>query len=200
MFRTGGDFAPEHVYALHGQLARWAPGVETVCLTNTRLEGVRTEPMLHSFPGWWSKLKLFRPHFEGDIFYLDLDSVIVGPIGSLLAQKHTTLLSDFYRPGRPASGVMFLPEGSRGRVWDAWMVNPKQFMLGKHGDQGFLGKVLADPKRWQSVAPGAIVSYKADVRPNGDQVPESARIVAFHGKPRPWGLPKDHPLYKAAGY
>lgn len=48
--------------------------------------------------------------------------------------------------------------------------------------------------RWQDVEKGKIVSYKKDVAPVGKflksvgdgTVPEKAKIVCFHGKPRPW--------------
>ena len=38
-------------------------------------------------------------------------------------------------------------------------------------------------KYWQDVTPG-IKSFKADILPNGVQAED--RLIAFHGKPRPW--------------
>jgi hypothetical protein len=52
------------------------------------------------------------------------------------------------------------------------------------GDQGFLQSVLGDCQRWQDVA-GGIYSYKAHCSRG---VPADARVICFHGKPRPWDV------------
>jgi hypothetical protein len=38
--------------------------------------------------------------------------------------------------------------------------------------------------RWQELVPDQVFSYKAHIRDRA--VPPSARVVCFHGKPRPW--------------
>ena len=80
-------YSPEWVYILKAMCERStnAP-FKFVCLTNVPDkfdETVETIPLLHNWRGWWSKLELFRSDLfeEGDrVFYLDLDSVIVGNI------------------------------------------------------------------------------------------------------------------------
>lgn len=201
VLRSGGDFKPEHVQALHRQIERWLPGADAVCLTNVDVPGVRTLRLQYGWPGWWSKMELFRPGIADDLLFMDLDTVAVGPLDEVAGQQQLTTLSDFLRPDRVASGVMFLPENAREAVWTHWMTNPHAFMQGKHGDQGFLKTLWQDKAaRWQDVLPGQIVSYKMHVKLNNEAVPANARLVAFHGKPRPWDLPKSHPLYEAAGY
>jgi len=63
------------------------------------------------------------------------------------------------------------------------------------GDQGFLADHgLAGAQRWQSVVPGQICSYKVhDLARRG--MPDNARVVCFHGQPRPWA-PEVEPQFQ----
>ena len=65
-------------------------------------------------------MNLFHPSIRGDLLYFDLDTVIVGDLSELSSMGRTTLLSDFYYPERPASGLMYLTESDRAKVWAAW--------------------------------------------------------------------------------
>lgn len=191
VLRSGGDFRPEHVQ----RLARQIPGL--VCLSDATVEGVPCIPLAYKWPGWWSKMGLFRPDLSGDLLYFDLDTVIVGDLSELASLGRTTLLSDFYYPERPASGLMYLAESDRAKVWAAWIADPKEAMRKcmRHGDQQFIGEVLHDAQRFQDVLPGRVVSYKVHVAKglnkrsigNGN-VPAGASVVCFHGRPRPWHL------------
>ena len=90
----------------------------------------------------------------------------------------------------------------------------------KWGDQGFIGSIL-EAKRWQDELPGMVVSYKQHVRKakskhhpflrylrslsrkirnkpykkqpesGTGELPKNARIVCFHGEPRPWEVEAD---------
>lgn len=203
VLRTGKGFKPAYVQALHRQVRRWLPGAETVCLTNEEsIAGEETIPLQYNWPGWWSKMELFRPDIEGDLLFMDLDTIIVGPLDEIAATTKLTVLRDFYRPHALASGIMFIPEKDRAGIWTAWMRDPESVIAyQRHGDQGFLERFWHDEAdRWQDVLPGKLVSYKADVRKHDEVVPKDARIIAFHGKPRPWDLSKEHFLHAVAGY
>lgn len=194
VLRQGREYGPRHAQALHQQITEWLPCVDAVCLSDVDVPGVRTVPLRHDWPGWWSKMELFRPDLTGDILYMDLDTVIVGPLDDIAAVRSLTLLRDFYKPGHLGSGVMFLPEADRAEVWEAWMTSPQEHMRRhrKGGDQKFLETLWLDKAaRWQDVLPGQVVSYKVDIRKHGDKVPHGTRVVAFHGKPRPWALTKE---------
>jgi hypothetical protein len=83
---------------------------------------------------------------------------------------------------------MYLTQAARSEAWDAWMQAPADHMdaAGPHGDQGFLGQLWGGKaRRWQEALPGQAVSYKVDVVPAG-RIPDGARVVCFHGQPRPW--------------
>ena len=196
VLRSGGDFDVSDVVALQAGVARQS-GAELVCLSDVDVPGV-SMAIKHFWPGWWSKMELFRPDIRGDIFYLDLDTVIVGDLQELLfTQSLDTMLSDFYYPEHPASGLMYITEQSKAAVWSAWINGgPERTMrdCGSGGDQKFLGMLPfgKQARRWQLEFPGQVISFKAQMRPQqpryGQQLavpPKDARLVCFHGKPRP---------------
>lgn len=180
VLRSGGDFAPEHVQ----RLARQVPGL--VCLSDVEVPGVETWPLYYDWPGWWAKMELFRPDIRGDLLYLDLDTVVLGSLSEFEVGA-TTVLADFALPGKIGSGFMYLVEMDRPPVWAKWAQDPQRHMRECEtqecwGDQGFLQGVLV-AQRWQDVLPGRVVSYKMHCH-NGP--PKGAKVVCFHGKPRPW--------------
>lgn len=195
VLRSGGEYRPEHVRALAQRIPK------LVCLSDVPIPGVQTVTMLHDWPGWWCKMELFRPDIYGDLFYLDLDTVVVGDIERLASAGQTTMLSDFYFPERPASGLMYLSAADREIVWQEWIKDPAGHMArcGSLGDQKLIGDCLPHAARWQDDYPGEVISYKVHVctrqqasRGQGNgQLPGGAKIVCFHGQPRPWGIKAD---------
>jgi hypothetical protein len=176
VLRSGGDFKPEHVQLL----ARQVKGL--VCLSDVPVPGVQTIPLQYGWPGWFSKLEMCRPDIEGDVFYLDLDTVV----HSLPEMpKSDTVLRDFYYPQRVGSGLMYLTEETRKKIWAKWIQAPEKHMrecvtFEKWGDQGFIEEFVQHATRWQDIA--KVYSYKA----HGFRA--DAQITCFHGKPRPWDL------------
>ena len=188
VLRSGGEFKVEHVRRLRDQCGFFAPDVQFVALSDVLIPGVETIPLEFGFPGWWSKLELFRPDVVGDLLYFDLDSLIVGDLYDMLSQGRTTLMRDVYRPEGLQSSVMFLAYRDKEEVWTSFRMHSQDWMqrYRREGDQGFLERFwLKWAARWQDVLPGQVVSWKADCVPRGS-VPRPARVVAFHGKPRPW--------------
>lgn len=140
-------------------------------------------------------MEIFDPRVPGDFLYLDLDTRVVGDIADIASRKELTLLRDFYRPSKLQSGLMYLPEAARAETWSRW--NPQHMRIYR-GDGEFLHSIWNGRARtWQDDLPGQVVSYKCHVmrdpsrpgRHTGDgTVPKNARIVAFHGQPRPWAV------------
>lgn len=202
VLRSGGDFTPEHVATLARGIQGHHPGAEIHCLTDMPLDckGVTALPLKHNWPGWWSKMELFRPDLAGDCLYMDLDTTIVGDLSDIASVDCLTVPADFYWPGtrKIQSSFMFIPDRCRNQIWKAWTENPKRHMrecVTRHrwGDQGFLQRYWKDAQRWQEVLPGQVISYKCHVRRRKSArefgtgyLPENARVVCFHGKPRPW--------------
>lgn len=184
--KLGGDFGPEHVQ----WLARQVPGL--VCISDAPVAGVPTIKPEIDLPGWWIKMNAFSPNVvQGDILLIDLDTVIL----SMPPMPHeTTVLQDFTRPDLMGSGFMFVTAADRARVWTEWIKDPDAHMRRcqrwpKLGDQGFLMDIIgSSAARWQDSMPG-IYSYKVDRI--GARPPENARVICFHGKPRPWQV--SHP-------
>ena len=201
----------------------WPKGerLDFVALTDTPIDHpeVREIPLLHQWPGYWAKLELFRPDVMGDLLYFDLDTMITGPLDDLARFPHHAMLRSFKWPReRVASGVMVLPEAVRPVIWERWMLDPDKWMRVHRwpnpeghmsGDQGFMQETWersgwgSDRKptpqwakhgilRLQRELPRQICSYKRHVRKAG-KVPPGARVVCFHGDPRPhaigWRLP-----------
>lgn len=193
VLRSGGEFKEQHAIWLAQQIKHHNPEAEIVCLTDTNLRhpDVVTVPLRHGWPGWWSKLELFSDLLPGDVFYMDLDTVVTGPLDDLLTVRKSTLLQDFYHSNQTASGLMFIAEADKARVW-AEFVRAPDFHMAQNktrrhwGDQGFYARVLTDVNRWQKVRPGRVVSYKVHCKTAPP--PAGASVVCFHGNPRPWAV------------
>ncbi len=195
VLRSGGEYDAEYVERLRDGIARHLPLEHRfLCLSDVPV-GVEDIPLKHDWPGWWSKLEVFRPDIFGDILFFDLDTVITGDLSDISRVGQLTMLSDFHDLENIASGVMYLPWSEREAIWREWIADPSGHMTRNrgHGDGGFLRKFWnRRASRWQDLLPGQIVSYKAHVRKavhpieNGDgSLPADARVVCFHGRPRP---------------
>ena len=181
VLRSGGEYEPKHVQAL----AKQVPGL--IALSDVLIEGVPTIMLNHDWPTWWSKMEMFRPDIHGDIFFVDLDTVIIGDISDLINTGKTTMLADFYHPTRLASGLMYITEDDRKKVWNEWYAHPEWHMArcGRYGDQKIIGEVLHDSATWQAEHPNRVISYKVDYLKSPHSL-EKASVVCFHGNPRPW--------------
>lgn len=171
-----------------------------VCVTDHFIDGVWC--MASRFDGWWEKLHLFkRGLFEGRCMFLDLDTVIVGNIDDIAGYDgEFATLHDFWR-GRGGLGpavILWEPGALSESIFDEWAACgfPKR----GNGDQSWIenldqGRFAKRIDILQMLYPGSFVSYKehctaarrgwrgdmSDQRPP----PDGARVVCFHGNPRP---------------
>lgn len=191
VLRSGGDYAPEHVWALQRGVDKHlqAPHVFRV-LTDYEGFGAESIPLQAALPGWWSKLELFRPAaFSGRVLYFDLDTMLVGAIDDLAGYwGRFAMLEDFFKPGAGQSGVMvWTPCAETEAIWRGFSVDPVRNMRAfkNGGDGSFIDAYVDSAALLQRIFPGQIVSYKQCIFPS-DVVPDGARVVCFHGYPRPW--------------
>lgn len=200
VLKTGGDFAADHAWALRERCARFAPGARFTALTDdpALLPAKWAVPLKHGWPGWWSKIEVFR--FRGPVLYLDLDTVPVASLTRVLAVARETpfmALADFDpRMGRGMQSAVMSWSGRMRRVYEAFAAAPERHMsLNRDrrwwGDQGFIERRVKRIAHLQTLLPGVAVSWKLDMRGQGP-APDGALLVCFHGKPRPWEV--DHGL------
>jgi len=188
--KWGRLYGPEYVDALAGGLRRHGYTGAIECFTErprglpSDVEARRLpEPTL---PGWWGKLALFKPGLwpEGErILFLDLDTVILGPIDPIAAYAGPfAILRDFYFPTRLQSAVMAWPAGWGAHIWQTFEEAGRP-MDERATDQGWIMRTeRTSAVRLQDVFPGRFVSYKLDCQ---DGPPAGASVLCFHGKPRP---------------
>ncbi len=169
-----------------------------VCLTDMDVS-CEAIPLTHGWPGWWSKMELFR--LDGPVLYLDLDVVVAGSLDELIAADcapfdpaafaiseqlgKTNLLvapRDFMNKRELNSSVLFFNDC--GHLYDQFAEDPDRHMSRFRGDQNFI-----TDRCWDALTfpPGLCVSYRRHCRTKlgVGQLPKDARVVCFHGSPKP---------------
>lgn len=138
--------------------------------------------------GWWNKLHMFkRGVLEGRVLYFDLDTVILKNIDDIANFDFDFgILRDFYFGrvrNKYGSGIMAFKAEKYYHVWDEYEKEgmPQEI---KGGDQVYLEKFLIDPVILQDKFPG-IQSLKVEKYHHGQPLKPEARIICFHGKPKP---------------
>lgn len=193
VFKQSKEYTRERYKWFQRQAAR--AGARTMPITDAFDGSIGGREVLFRWPGWWSKMELFRPGLApGPILYMDLDTVILNGVRLFATVDRTTLLSDFYRPQHLQSSVMYLTAEDRARVWAEWIKDPAGHIArfsvlrpGFNGDQNFIEEVLGQGvQRWQDVPGCPVCSYKVDVLGRG--VEPRQGLIIFHGKPRPWDI------------
>lgn len=186
VLKSGGDFTGEYVDKLESMLKRHltVPFL-FVPMTDERRCG-KPGLLVKGWPGWWSKIETFR--IEGPCLYFDLDTVIVGNIDELAHGILSNPDESFYmlRKFRQAAGM-----NSGIMAWTGdWKWLHDEFKIDScpkyhRGDQEYIYFKLMQKevkvRTIQEHLPG-IVSYKRHCRGG---LPDGARVVCFHGQPRP---------------
>ncbi len=127
-------------------------------------------------PGWWAKIDCFRPgRFSGRCIFLDLDTVICGPLDELASIKGTVHLTDWgWAKNMYGNAIMVWDAGEHEEVWKLYTPDvPRRF----RGDADWMFELGG----WPALPKGLNVSYRyhAKVAP-----PAGAVTVSFHGKPK----------------
>ena len=201
VLKSGGIYDASWVAKLKSGVAQHLPTPHRfLCLSDVVGLPCERIPLKHDWPGWWAKIELFR--LPGPVLFFDLDTVIVGDLTDIAgaAMDHQLImLRDFYRKDGLGSGMIGFDALSRvRRIYDAFDAAPLVAMenVSERGDQGFVEDTVNVPgvARWQTELPGQIVSYKVHCRGG---IPEGARVVCLHGKPKFMDMPANDPVRKA---
>jgi hypothetical protein len=196
----GDKYPIDYVARLKAMVAMHLPVPHRfVCLTDQHLDGIETISPGADWPGWWQKLLLFR-HADGPSLYFDLDVLIAGDLSriSSYCDSQLAMPPEFSRNGGWQSSVMawygtfsapaddFRPEllvsaeptghcrYGPDRLW---------------GDQEYLSRHYRDQITTMDPACG-VVSYRQCMMIHG-AVPDTASVVAFHGRPNYHEVPND---------
>lgn len=174
-----------------------------VCLSDVPVPCERI-PLETDWPGWWSKIELFRPGLlTGPTLYLDLDSLVVGSLDAIAAHPHSfTMATEYYRPAYNCSTAMAW-QGDYSAIWHAMQADPAGIIARydrerpdrRIGDQAFIEDVLAAEgvkvTQFASLfCERAIASWKVHVRGKG--LDGSEAVVACHGSQKPDTLARQH--------
>jgi hypothetical protein len=194
VYRSGGTYTQSWVIRLAEAVERNMSAHRFVCLTDLNLSleqwNIETVPLTENWPGWWSKIELFRPGlFAGPVLYIDLDSLITGDLDRLLDTSGSLrMVGDFLTSGSHNSSVMAWT-GDMREIYDRFRADPVGFRTqydrrtdGRIGDQAFIEDVAADagygPTAFKA---GVVASYKLHAQLDP---PAGSSIVTFHGRPK----------------
>jgi hypothetical protein len=173
--------------------------------------------VLEEWPGisgpkksWWYKMQMFDSNYiPGRVFYLDLDTVVVGNIDWIweLSDDYFWAIRDFkylWRPGWHGlnSSVMTWNTTKFDWIWRAFRKQDIVLLSKKyHGDQDYLDTVLTDKHlrfiadgvakswRWQCKDGGMDMKSRQYRSPgSGTSLAPDTKIVVFHGHPKPHEL------------
>lgn len=187
---NGSKYRDEDVRILRRQVARHLHAEHRFrCLSDREIPGVDCVILPDRWPGWWAKLQLFAVE-SGPALYLDLDCVVVGALDYLLCST-LSLPANWAQSGYGGcqSSVM---AWSGDQSWLIRDFDPAR--IGPASDEhcGLYGveQLWGDQEWITSVAgwdrairmPG-VCSYKYHC--GGGHPPQGARVVAFHGRPKP---------------
>ena len=153
----------------------------------------------HWHHGAWPKLTVFLPNnfkFKGRCLFIDLDTIILRDLDSFFECKGPLVAIDTYdfvpsvKTHALMSGIFAFDGDTLGYIVENLKSNRDTLITKFDLEQTFLENQVPDwvgwPKNW-------ILSFKYDLRRSllldrflpPKSPPDSAKIIAFHGKPRP---------------
>ena len=211
VLKTGGPYNAEYVKLLMNAVKANTTVPHTfVCLTDDpAVDFCKVIPLIHGWPGWWSKIELFRKDLpEVQSVFFDLDTVIMGNLDELfhvaLKYSFVALRGFNHRFRKPesqnfASGIMVGSFYECSFVYIAFKLKPQQHIdepreNWMHGDQGFIADVIGldEIPRLQDKLPKNYIIGKKYLKQHG--IPEETKIIAWSGRPRLHELKNESPI------
>ena len=192
VLKSGGDYLPEHVIALAKQVERHTTvPYQFICYTDMTIPGIDTIPLEVGHPGWWSVPEVFRT--LGPTVITGIDTIISDNIDCLFEialesdQSHFWMIKAFAAWNDYASGIMIY-NGDFSYIWDTFDYDKALKDFSSGGEQEHTKACLRSHDveiRTIQARVSGIYSYKKHCM---KAVPTDARVILFHGKPRPWGV------------
>ncbi|MDZ4241921.1 MAG: class I SAM-dependent methyltransferase [Candidatus Omnitrophota bacterium] len=197
--KKGDRYRPYYVNILEAMARRnvHKTPYDFVCFTDDPEgidSGIRTEPLPYDAPGWWGKMGLYMKKISGihtkRLLFLDLDTVIAGPLDDLLNYPGEYVLAKDWPTGAWPTGskkdrqgqtsAILIEVGSRTYIWDQyWRAgHPTDAQF---GDQEWITKEF--PSSMTLLPESLVQSYK--LHRLAGQVPPACSVIMFHGTPKP---------------
>lgn len=202
-------FTAEHVNTAYSMVRRhYSKPIRFICITDDAT-GVR--PEVEVFPMWdhhrdlknptWNwgpscypRLYTYSQEFEqiaGRRFVcMDLDVAVVASLDPLWDRPEDFVIYAAVTAGGKYNGSMWMmTAGCRSQVWTDF--DPKESprsanAAGFQGsDQGWINYRLGKGEATWTVRDG-VYAYRTDMRNKQSELPADARMVIFHGIPKPW--------------
>lgn len=212
--KWGTLYGPDYVNVLLNAVSAHLEGsFRFVCFTDDstgvddRVDCVSIPPMTMAAGGWarggWPKLSIFSDEaaakLGGRCLFIDLDTIVTGPLDPLFTRPGNPImirewprLADRLRRRRHfgASGIFAWDGGSLQHIWDEFEADSDTIREQFRQEQQFLEHRAEDLTFWPE---DWVISFKRTLMapPLLDRiigpkpVPPEARILAFHGDPRP---------------
>lgn len=214
--KWGPLYPPAYVNVLYNAVQAHLPlSHRFVCLTDDG-QGLQPEievlpipdlgvPEYSWFHGAWPKIAVFAQDLHGltgECLFIDLDSVIVGDLSPFFNQ-HARLTGldggDNWWPGASGhdpmlgTGVFAFRLGDLGHITDQFLIDQQALIRDHELEQAYVHAAVPDVEFWPAQW---VISFKRHLRQPllmdriraPKQPPDNARIVAFHGDPRPIDL------------
>jgi len=194
VLKSGGDYTIEYVKRLKNMVDRNTTiPHQFLCLTDLEIssEICDSRKFKADYPRWWGKVELFRSGLINTerAVYFDLDTIILGNIDDLLRVEENFAALQPWNLNNRLLGIC----ASSLLAWNNgkdYSFIYKKFNIAHtseypKGDQQYISQALA--KHGERCIPlqnlvSGIYSYKRNCRA---QLPQDARIICFHGRPRP---------------
>jgi len=211
--KWGTAYGPDYVIRLHAMVQRHAPhGVRFVCFTDDPTgipDAIETQPlpevkipdlkdMAHGSDvkrNIWRKVGLYRDDLgglEGLTLYLDLDLVIVDDLTPFFEHEGAfCIIENWTQRGRGIgnSSVVRFRIGEQGHIVRAMEDDPERVARAFYGEQHFVSKTARGLTFWPDTW---CRSFKFHCMPPRalewampPKKPDDARIIVFHGTPKP---------------
>jgi hypothetical protein len=211
--KWGKVFGPSYVNVLFNAVrANMTGSFRFVCLTddaNGFVPGIESLPLPEVgltpeewyTPGVWPKLGLFLADLHGlsgRALFVDLDMMILGPLDPFFDIAGGVVVQDMgegwrrmpRRGEREAGTCIFAYDiGAQHQISDRFMSEKNYVIQSFINEQAYVGHLATDLQYWPD---GWVVSFKRHVmRRHGRDLfappkpPESVKVIAFHGAPRP---------------
>lgn len=192
---VGDKYTDDDVYILKDMVSRHLDEPHTFyCLSDRQIGDINCFIPDEKWPGWWSKLLLFR-YAGGQVLYLDLDVVVVDDLSPLVSER-LSMPANWAQSGHGGcqSSVMSWNSHQENLGWIAdrfdlsKLTEPENGNYGWYkvdgkslwGDQEYITHLMGNPGEYISAMQG-VVSYKYHCMGG---LPDCS-VVCFHGNPKP---------------